>query len=183
MLKLFKFDNFRLTISEEAFTIKVFADIWNRDKSKDKSVALAELGFVYHFCDPRSDYQSIVSESERQKAIIDGEGLKKWKPDTLVKEAIEYYCKFKPTAALLLEDTRVAIDKVRKFLKDIDLNAVDGNGKPIYTINTVVSAIDKIPTLMKKLDDAEKALTKDLQAVTKMRGGAEKSLMEDSFLD
>ena len=83
----------------------------------------------------------------------------------------------------MLEDTRVAIDKVRKFLKDIDLNAVDGNGKPIYTINTVVSAIDKIPTLMKKLDDAEKALTKDLQAVTKMRGGAEKSLMEDSFLD
>ena len=183
MLKLFKFDNFKLTISEEAFTIKVFADIWKRDTSKDKSVALAELGFIYHFCDPRSDYQSIVSEPERQQAIIYGEGLKKWKPDSLVKQAMEYYEKFKPMAALILDDTRVATDKVRKFLRDIDLNATDSNGKPLYTLSTVVSAIDKIPALMKKLDEAEKALNKDLQTVTKMRGGAEKSLMEDSFLD
>ena len=127
--------------------------------------------------------QSIVSEPERQQAIIYGEGLKKWKPDSLVKQAMEYYEKFKPMAALILDDTRVATDKVRKFLRDIDLNATDSNGKPLYTLSTVVSAIDKIPALMKKLDEAEKALNKDLQTVTKMRGGAEKSLMEDSFLD
>jgi len=183
MIKLFKFENYKLTISEEAFTIKVFADIWNRDKSKDKSIAISELGFVYHFCDPRSDYASIVSEPEREQAIIEGEGLTKWKPDTLVKEAMTYYEKFKPMAALVLEDTRVAIDKVRIFLRNIDLNATDANGKPIYTLSNVVSAIDKVPTLIKKLDEAEKALTKDLQAVTKMRGGAEKSLMEDDFLE
>lgn len=183
MIKLFRFENYRLTISEEAFTIKVFADIWNRDKSKDKSIALAELGYVYHFSDPRSDYQSIVSEPERQQAIIDGEGLKKWKPDSLVKEAIEYYCKFKPMASYLLEDTRVAIDKVRKFLKDIDLNAVDANGKPIYTISNVVTAIKQIPLLVKQLDEAERAMNKDLEAVSKMRGNAEKSLMADGFLD
>lgn len=183
MIKLFRFENYRLTISEEAFTIKVFADIWKRDLSKDKSVAIAELGFVYHFCDPRSDYQSIVSEPERQQAIIDGEGLKKWKPDSLVKEAIEYYCKFKPMASYLLDDTRVAIDKVRKFLKDIDLNAVDANGKPIYTISNVVTAIKQIPLLVKQLDEAERAMNKDLEAVSKMRGNAEKSLMADSFLD
>lgn len=183
MLKLFRFENYKLTISEEAFTIKVFADIWNRDKSKDKSVALAELGYIYHFCDPRSDYQSIVSETERQKAIIDGEGLKKWKPDALVKEAMEYYCKFKPIASLLLEDTRIAVDKVRKFLKDVDLEAVDNNGKPLYTISNIVSAIKQSMQLVKQVDEAEKALNKDLQSIAKMRGGAEKSLMEDSFLD
>lgn len=183
MIKLFRFENYKLKISEEAFTIAVFRDIWERDKTKDKRIALAELGYVYHFADPRSDYQSIVSEIERENAIIEGEGFLKWKPDGLVKKAIEYYCKFKPTASYLLEDTRTAIDKVRKFLADIDLNAVDGNGKPIYTINTVVSAIKQIPKLISELDEAEKALTKDLQSVSRMRGNTEKTIMEDGFLD
>lgn len=182
MLKLFRFENYKLTISEEAFTIKVFADIWKRDKSKDKEKAIAELGYIYHFSDPRSDYQSIVNEIERENAIIEGEGLLKWKPDELVKDAIEYYCKFKPTASYLLEDTRVAIDKVRKFLKDIDLNAVDNNNKPIYTISNVVSAIKQIPLLIKELDEAERTLRKDMQVATKMRGNAEKSLMDDNLI-
>lgn len=181
MLKLFRFENYKLTISEEAFTIKVFNDIWERDKSKDKSKAIAELGYIYHFSDPRSDYQSIVSESERSKAIIEGEGLGKWSPDSHVKKAIEYYCSFKPTASYLLEDTRVAIDKVRKFLKDIDLNAVDNNNKPIYTISNVVAAIKQIPVLIRELDEAERTLRKDMQVSTKMRGNAEKSLMDDSL--
>ena len=86
-------------------------------------------------------------------------------------------------ASYLLDDTRVAIDKVRKFLKDIDLNAVDANGKPIYTISNVVTAIKQIPLLVKQLDEAERAMNKDLEAVSKMRGNAEKSLMADSFLD
>lgn len=183
MLKLFKFDNFKLTISEEAFTIKVFADIWNRDKSKDKSVAFAELGYVYHFCDPRSDYQSIVSKTERQKAIIEGEGLKKWKPDKVVKEAMEYYSQFKPIASYLLESTRIAVDKVRKFLEEIDLNATDNNGKPLYTINHIINAIKESMKLVKEVDAAEKALNTELKSIGKMRGKAEKSLMADSFLD
>lgn len=183
MIKLFRFENYKLKISEEAFTIAVFRDIWERDKTKDKRIALAELGYVYHFADPRSDYQSIVSEIERENAIIEGEGLLKWKPDELVKDAIEYYCKFKPMASYLLEDTRTAIDKVRKFLAGIDLNAVDEKGKPIYAINTVVNAIKQIPVLIKEFDEAEKALNKDLQAVSKMRGNSEKTIMEDGFLD
>lgn len=183
MIKLFRFENYKLKISEEAFTIAVFRDIWERDKTKDKRIALAELGYIYHFADPRSDYQSIVSEPERHNAIIEGEGLKNWEPDSLVKEALEYYGKFKPTAAYLLEDTRIAIDKVRKFLAEIDLNAVDDKGKPIYTINSVVSAIKQIPVLIREHDAAEKALYKDLQAVSKMRGNSEKTIMEDGFLD
>jgi hypothetical protein len=37
-----------------------------------------------------------------------------WKVDSLLQEAIDYYKSFKPTAALLLEDTRVAVDKLRE---------------------------------------------------------------------
>jgi hypothetical protein len=34
---------------------------------------------------------------------------------------MELYASFKSTSALLLEDTRIAVDKLRQLLKDIDL--------------------------------------------------------------
>lgn len=44
-------------------------------------------------------------------------------------------------SALLLEDTRVAVDKLRKLLREIDLDATDEKGKPKYTLNTITSTI------------------------------------------
>ena len=38
----------------------------------------------------------------------------------------------------MLEDTYVAIDKVRKFLRDIDLYATDDKGKPLYVDSLVI---------------------------------------------
>ena len=183
-MKLFKYEGYKVVISEEAFALKVFRQIWNRDRSVNKDKATMELGYVYFIADPRSDYQYIIDEEERSKAIKEGEGLPKdWKPDKLVKEAIDFYRSIKPTSALLLEDTRVAIDKVRQFLKDVDLTAVDDKGKPMYAINSITSTIKMIPQLIKDLNDAEKAIKLDMQnASGKVRGQKEKSLLEDGIL-
>ena len=163
--------------------LQPFKKIWNRDRSKSKERALNELAFVYFMCDPRSDYQYIVDKDDRFKAIVESEGLPEdWKPDKLVEEGMEFYESFKSTSALLLEDTRVAIDKVRKFLKEVDLSAVDDKGKPLYTINSITSTIKMIPTLIKDLNDAEKAINSEmLEASGKVRGQKAKSLFEDSL--
>ena len=158
-MKLFKYESYKVTISEEAIILKPFKVIWERDKTSTKNKALMELGFIYFMCDPRSDYQYIVDSKERIAAIKESEGLPdKWQPDKAVEEAMKFYETFKSTSALLLEDTRVAIDKVREFLKDVDLKALDDKGKPLYTINSITSTIKMIPQLIKDLDDAEKAI-------------------------
>ena len=77
MIRLFKYENYKVTISEEAILLKPFKAIWNRDRTKSKDRALDELGFIYFFCDPRSDYQYLTDETERKKAIKEGEGLLK----------------------------------------------------------------------------------------------------------
>lgn len=183
-MKLFKFEGYKVVISEEAFALKVFRQIWNRDRSVNKDKAIMELSYVYFMVDPRSDYQYIVDKDERSKAIIEGEGLpENWKPDKVVIEAMQFYSSIKSTSALLLEDTRVAIDKVRQFLKTVDLEALDEKGKPIYTINSITSTIKMIPQLIKDLDDAEKAIKADMQNTSgKVRGQKEKSLLEDGVL-
>lgn len=181
-MKLFKYEGYKIIISEEAFAIKVFRQIWNRDKTSSKDKATMELGYIYFMEDPRSDYQYLVDREERSKAIKESEGLpESWKPDKLVTEAMQFYSSFKPTAALLLEDTRFAVDKVRKQLREIDLKDLDDKGRPIYSIDKVLAAIKLVPPLVKDLDEAEKSLATEMRQGGKMRGQGEKTIFEDSL--
>lgn len=179
-MKLLKYEGYKITISEEAFTLKPFKALWNRDRSKSKDRVLSEMGYIYFMVDPRSDYQYLTDEEERSKAIKEGEGLPEdWKPDKLVLEAMEFYKKFKPVSALLLEDTRFAINKLRTLLREIDLSKVDEKGKPIYTLNTITSTIKQIPSLVKDLDEAERTIAKEILQNNKVRGAQEKAMYED----
>ena len=180
MIKLFKYEGYKLNISEEALLLKPFKEIWQRDKSKNKDKALQELGYIYFMLDPRSDYMYITDNEERSKAIIEGEGLPNtWKVDSTLQEAMDYYKSFRPTSALLLEDTRIAVDKLREALRSINLTDVDDKGRPIYTLNTIVATIKQVPALVKDLDDAERAIAKEIVQNDKIRGSAEKSMYED----
>lgn len=179
-MRLLTYEGYNLTIDPMLLTLKPFKAIWTRDKSTSKDRAIQEIAYIYFMEDPRSDYQYIVDREEREVQIREGEGIKpSWRPDGTVKEAQKLYASFKTPSALLLEDTRVAVDKLRQLLRDIDLNAVDDKGKPIYTLNTVTSTIKQIPALIRDLDEAERALAKELAQNDKVRGAAEKSIYED----
>lgn len=178
-MKLLKYEGYNITFEPELLTIKVFKDLYKRDKSKDKSRFIQELGYIYFMEDPRSDYQYLTDIKDRAKAIIEGEGLKDWSEDTMLKEAMKYYASFKTTSALLLEDTRIAVDKLREMLRNIDLTAVDDKGKPIYTLNIVTATIKQVPSLVKDLDEAEKTIAREIIQNDKVRGSQEKSMYED----
>ena len=181
-MKLFKYEGYKIVISEEAFALKPFRMIWNRDRTINKDKAIMELGYIYFMEDPRSDYQYIIDRDERSSSIIESEGLPaNWKPDKAIIEAMEFYSSFKPTSALLLEDTRYAVDKVRIMLREIDLSKEDDKGRPVYTIDKILAAIKQVPALVKDLDEAEKALASEMKLGGKMRGQGEKTIMEDSL--
>ena len=179
-MKLLKYEGYNLTFEPEILTLNVFKRLFMRDKTKDKSRFLQELGYIYFMLDPRSDYMYITDNEERSKTIIEGEGLPNtWKVDSTLQEAMDYYKSFRPTSALLLEDTRIAVDKLREALRSINLTDVDDKGRPIYTLNTIVSTIKQVPSLVKDLDDAERAIAKEIVQNDKIRGSAEKSMYED----
>lgn len=179
-MRLFKYEGYKITIAEEALLLKPFKAIWKRDKSQSKERALSELGFIYFFCDVRSDYQYIVDPEERMKEIKIGEGLpESWQPDDLLKEAIEFYNSFKTSSILLLEDTRVAVNKFREMLNEINFRELDNNGKPVYPMNTVLSTIKQVPELVKALEEAERSIAKEITQSDKVRGSQSKSMYED----
>lgn len=179
-MKLLKYEGYNLTFEPEILTLKVFKRLFTRDKTKDKSKFLQELGYIYFMLDPRSDYMYITDEDERSKAIIIGEGLSDtWKVDSILQDAMDYYKSFRPTSALLLEDTRVAVDKLREALRSINITETDDKGRPIYTLNTIVATIKQVPSLVKDLDDAERAISKEIVQNDKIRGSVEKAMYED----
>lgn len=177
-MKLFKFSGYTVDITEEALLIPAFKALWVADKSEDKEIARQQLAWVYFMADPRSDYAYIIDDDERSKRILSDLSIK-GRVTKAMEAALEKYKTFKTTSALLLEDTRSAVEKLRKMLRDIDLNAVDKNGKPVYTLNSVTSTIKQIPDLVKALDAAEKAMMQEGKEQQRMRGQGEKTLMED----
>lgn len=181
-MKLFKYEGYRVIIEPEALLLKPFRVIWERDKKETKEKAINELGFVYFFADPRSDYQYIVDEDERIKAIKEGEGLPdKWVPDKQVLAAIDFYKQFKTSSVLLLETTRMLVDKLMKQMKGLDLDERDDKNKPIFALNTITATIEKVPGLVVKLDEAEKTIASELKSDSKMRGQGEKTIFEDNL--
>ena len=176
-MKLFKYEGYRIVISEEALLLKPFKKIWDRDKTKNKEKAYMELGFIYYYCNPRSDYQYLTDEEERLKAIKEGEGIPdKWSPDNIVKEAMNFYNGFKPTSALLLEDTRNMVNGYRAKLREI---TKDMSNLEIKDIKDIGAIIKQIPALVKDLDEAERAVSKEIIESNKVRGSQEKSIYED----
>ena len=73
------------------------------------------------------------------------------------------------------------IDKVREFLRTVDLTLEDDKGKPKYTIQSVTTAIKQIPQLAKDLAEAEKALAKEIEEQSKARGNSEMSLFDNGI--
>lgn len=180
MIRLFHYEGYTVSVDPEALLLAPFKAIYDRDKRKDKSMAMQELAYIYFMSDPRSDYQYLVDEEVRSDEITKGLGMPKgWKEDDVVKRARMFYESFKPASAGLLEDTKVAVNKLRHLLRNIDLEETDDKGRPVYTLNTVTATIKQIPGLVKDLDEAERALSRDIMQEAKARGSQSKSLLED----
>lgn len=177
MIKLFKYEGYKIVISEEAFALKPFRQIWQRDKTVNKDRAIMELGFIYFYCDPRSDYQFLVDDKERLEAIKEGEGLPpKWEPDKVLIEAMEFYKSFKPISALLLEDTRFMVNKFRTKLRELDFDNLE-----VKEFKEITAIVKQITPLIRDLDEAEKALNSEMRNSSKMRGQGEKTIFEDGL--
>lgn len=181
-MNLFTLKNYKVYISEEAYLLAPFKKLWDRDRTKDKSRALQELGLVYFVCDIRSDYQYIIDEEERIKEVIQGEGMpKNYVLDKDVRDAMEFYKSFRTTAEIFLEGTRVAANNFRNYLINIDLNE-EIDGKPKYNVGSVATALKQMPQLITDLNKAEIAVKKERDEEKSIRGGgANLSMFENGI--
>ena len=139
------------------------------------------MSYLWFMCDPRSTYMYLVDEDARAREIKLQEGLgEDFEPSDLLKEAMDVYKKMSvTTASILLEGMRKGIEQLRKFFEEFNLFETDKNGRPIYQVSTMTSALKQVPELAKALVDAEKSLAKDFATDETARGNIQKSIGED----
>lgn len=179
-MKLIRLNNYEIEADDELLLLKPFRKLFNQDRSGSKKNFYDFLMVLYFTYDLRSDFQYIVDEKERLAEVCEANGIPLYKFSPLEKECIALYQKMMVTSSSqLLQSTRVAVEKVRKFLEnDADPSLRDTNNKPVYPINTIVSAIKQIPQLAKDLIDAEKAVAKELTEQNSVRGSQELTVTE-----
>ena len=181
-MNLFQIENNVVTFSPQALLITPFKDIWDADKSKDKSNASKHLGFIYYMADERSDFMHILDKKERITEIKKFLDLpKSFKGDTAVfNKAISYYEKLSETTSTkLLKSTRGIIEKISTFLDSVDMNERDiKTGKPIHDISKITASVEKVPKLIKALNEIEKEVIKEKELKAPI-GNKTEAMFED----
>lgn len=182
-MKLVKYESYQLKIEDELLLLKPFRVLFNADRTQNKDKFMNFLSIIYFTYDPRSDYSYIVDDELRLKEVCDSNGFEVPKFSKQELECISLYKKLTATISTeLLRSTKIAVDKVRQFLENIDLEATDDKGKLLYPINTVTSAIKQVPQLAKEVREAEKAVAKEIEEQGRARGGNEnKKIFEDGI--
>ena len=185
-MKLIKYENYTLSISDEAYLVGPIRKLFTQDKSKAKETFFKQMSLLYFIYDPRSNYAYITTESDRINEVESQEGITKkdskkfWTAD--FKEAVKTYKELtKSSSTELLNDTRLQIDNIRKVLRSIDYENMEEKDK-VNAVKNLTAIVGMIPKLIKELSDAETAVIKEIEEKAKARGSSEMSLFDSGII-
>lgn len=174
-MNLFQVVNWKLEVKPEAFTIIAFRDLLDRDKSKDKKMAIKELSYVYYMCDSSSVFASYLDEEKRQEDVIKKVGLTNWKPDDKVKNAMRVYRELDETVtSRFLDSVKIALSKVDNYLRTF--NEKDAESADIIRVNSMV---EKSIDTVKSIRELEKLVLQDKETTDTLRGGRQRGFFMD----
>jgi hypothetical protein len=171
-----------LIIQPEALAIKAYADIWNRDKTKDHALSIKELTLVYFACsiDKYNPYKQFAS-GERLKRIQEDLSFPiGWKIDKLINDAIiQFKAHNYSYATEFVASSLKAAYKMREFYETVDINERDNNGKPIWKPVDINRALKETGSVIKSLKELEKIDFDENTAQGRIRGGGKKGAFEE----
>lgn len=176
--------NWELTVREEVWGLAPFAKLLARDKSKDKSKALKEVLFIWHYSDVKSDFQYITDSKERIASIKKDLKLPNaWKVDSVMEDALECYDRLSGTVIqTLYKQTLSAVSAIGNYLANTQalLDERDAQNKIVTDIAKITSSVQKVPKLMSDLKDAYKEVVKEQEdADSRKKGSRTMNSFED----
>lgn len=174
-MKLFKRVDYKLIVEPIVFSIKAFKRLDQRDRTVNKSQLEKELAFIYFVYDPRSDLQFIVDEQERIERVKELIGFdSKFKIDGDLQKAIDVYVSMTETSSsLLLQDIKIGVDKLRKYLREAE---VDADSFDKYT-----RSLKELIPMSQKISDAERTVIKEVEELGELRGNRQQTLLDSGF--
>lgn len=181
-MNLFEIKNNKLVFAPESLALAPFKALWDRDKSKDKYKAVAELAAIYFYADLKSDFSGLMNESDRLKEVrvYIPELGEDWKPDEMFNNAVSFYKEKSLTVTTkLLEDARMGLQKIGKFLRNVDLMATDEKGRPLYNAKQYADTQKAVAEIVISHNKLEELVKKEQVSKKDTVGSKDKNMFED----
>jgi len=184
-MKIFKFKNWQLIVSEEAWGLLPFKKLLDRDKTEGKAVAHAEMLFIWYWCDVKSNY-TVMDEKDRLRELKnDVAGIPKgWKKDKVMDEAIAFYMKFETVIQRLHRQSLVSAHECGNYLENTKalLEERDNSGRPVMKIGDITKGLKDVKIIIKELKITEQEVIKEMENNdAKKKGSKSFNLFEDGF--
>ena len=175
MAFLFTVENNIAIPNVETLLISPFKEIWERDTTKEKEVAIKEFTFIELMISKKKSnpFAGYTDETRFDKLKLQLFSVD-WKPDLLVEQAmvkmVEFQREASPTYVYYVDSLETA-ERTRKFLKDIDLSERnDKTGNPLYKPRDVTSALIDTEKVILTLASLKEKVEQELFETTKTKG-------------
>jgi hypothetical protein len=146
-----------VTPTEEILLIYPFSEIWNRDYTGRHSLAAKEFTYIEFMCSPKktNPFYGYTKESIRSEKIIEKVFRNSdWKPDDLILEGMKTYRELLKDASpslSYLESAFSALNKLKDFFNNVNLDARTPKGALLYKPRDVTIALGDSEKVLKQL--------------------------------
>jgi len=159
----------------ETLLISPFKDIWERDTSENKEVAIAELTYIefvssMHASNPYRQYPEEEKPAKVKKECVPDPD---WQPDELIALAIAKIEQFQKEGSSTYNyymSAKFAIEKMQTFYMNFDLTEVNPKTlNPIYKPKDITNAVADTEKVLANLKGLEKKVEEELYEKTRTK--------------
>lgn len=185
MAYLFKVEDKIVKPTDEVLQVPPFKDIWERDKSPNKEIALQEFTYIEFMTSALKTNPYRGYSEDRKETVVRQDVIKipDWQPDELIFAGMQKVKQFQTEGSesySLYLSALVAKNKLQDFFNNFNINKVNSKtGAPIYKPRDITTALQDLDKTIVSLQSLEKKVEEDLFESAKIRGQKEISPFAD----
>lgn len=175
MANLFQINGTAVFPNPETLLISPFKEIWERDPSPKKEVAIQEFAYIEFMSsmlrsNPYREYPIGRREEIIRETIIT---VLDWNPDEYVLKGMEWIHNIQMEGSISYTywlSNKRAIEKMIEFFDNVDIDERNfKSGNPLYKPRDITSAVSDAEKMLVALNGLKKKVDEELFESTKMR--------------
>ena len=185
MAYIFRVEDRVVKPNDEVLQVPPFNEIWERDKSPNKEVALQEFTYIEFMTSALKTNPYRGYSEDRKSEVIkrDVVHIENWQPDILVLKGMDKIKEFQREGSesySLYLSAVVAKNKLQDFFNTFNMNKVNmKTGAPIYKPKDITAALQDLDKTIISLQSLERKVEEDLFETAKIKGQKEVSIFAD----
>lgn len=186
MYEFFEVRDFVVWPSKEILLIPEYAEIWDRDESSKKDIALKEFAFVYFRVSMRKN-NPFRAYNEKLKPRKIAERIfrdnPEWRPDQKIKDLVNIYREDVKNSSLTysyLMSAKIAAEQLKEFFSEVGTLKLRNlrTGAPLYKPKELTSALADTNEILTNLESIERKIEQEELSESRAKGSREINFFE-----